>query len=193
MRLALHAHSDAPGVGGRRPTARSTPRQRDPLARCLFILLLCGCTPAPQPNARLEAAIERFERAAEKAEAAAAAAEASAQQAAAAAARQEQATPSGPFAPHLDLVGTETYRRCSEPGRKPVHGTSQATRVAQQFLRCLGLSWGKVAAVVYIRREQADWSFYRVEYGGEPGPTRDWERTVMVRTSNGQAEFPLPK
>jgi hypothetical protein len=169
-------------------------RQRDPLARCLFVLLLCGCTPAPQPNARLEAAIERFERAAEKAEAAAAAAEASAQQAAAAAARQEQATPSGPFAPHLQLVGTDAYRRCSETGRHPVHAASQAGHVAERFLRCLGLAWGKPAAIVYVRLgDKGEWSVYRVEYDEEDGPPPAWERTVMVRTSNGQAEFPLPK
>src|SRR5512143_2540764 len=105
MHVDLHAHSDASGVGERRPAARATTRDRGPFVPLLFIILICGCTAAPQHNEQLEAAIERFERAAEKAEAAAAAAEASAQQAAAAA-RQESATPSGPSAPHLGLVGT---------------------------------------------------------------------------------------
>src|SRR5512143_2641410 len=107
MHVDLHAHSDASGVGERGPAARATTRDCGPFVPLLFIILICGCTAALQHNEQLEAAIERFERAAEKAEAAAAAAEASAQQAAAAAARQESATPSGPSASHLGLVGTE--------------------------------------------------------------------------------------
>ena len=191
MLLDPHAHSDASGAGGRRPASRATTRGRGPFAVGLVIVLLCGCTAAPQPNAQLEAAIERFERAAEKAEAAAAAAEASAQQAAAAAARTEQ--PSGPFPPHLRLVGTEPYRRCSESGGNPVHDASKATRVARRFLRCLGLSWGKVMRVEYVEGQDAEWSCYAVEYGVEHWRQREWDRTVIVRASNGQAEFPLPK
>ncbi|MEO8605979.1 MAG: hypothetical protein ABI629_25640 [bacterium] len=165
-------------------TARTALRGR---TGALLVLagLLCGCAPATHDNARLEAAVERFERAAARAEAAAAAAEASAQQAAAAAARVEPAVPSRPA--YYRVRGTPQFQTCSAAGRGPVRNVAQAAAIAQRFLHCLKFSWGKVVHTVYVPHDAAEWRAYRVEYANpDPG---DGERTVIVRAQNGQAEF----
>jgi len=152
--------------------------------------LTWGCASTAQHD-QLEAAVARFEGAAARAEAAAAAADASAQQAAAAAARVS-AVASAPVAPHLQLSGSDAYRRCSEARRGPVRDSAQAVGRAQEFLHCLGLAWGTAAHTRYVGREPAERSFYSVEYGVAPGPSR-WERIVLVGAGDGRADFPPPR
>lgn len=165
-------------------------RRRQPGRRRLvlpILSLLCGCASSAQ-NDQLEAAVVRFEAAAARAEAAAAAADASAQQAAAAAARIAPRFPAGPFPPYLQLHGSQAYRRCSAAGRAPVQNTAQAVRLTQQFLRCMGLRWGKPTHT----GADGQGSEYSVDYGVEPGFT-DWTRRLFVDGRDGRVEFSLPR
>ncbi|MDX2168458.1 MAG: hypothetical protein SF182_15395 [Deltaproteobacteria bacterium] len=151
-----------------------------------LIVTAIGCAPAAPQNAQLEAAVERFEAAAARAEAAAAEADASAQRAAAAAQRVNAAADVPPYA---QARGTKPYRHCAELSRAAVRDAAQASDVAQRFLGCLGLDWGKVAAVSGPQAVGGR-PVYRVTYGPnawEPAPS------VLVGAADGRPDLaPAP-
>lgn len=144
----------------------------------LLTALVAGCATARPDTRQLEAAIERFERAAAQAETAAAQAEASARQAEAAARAMAADSPSP-----TTRGGDDRYRHCADAGRGPVHSATHAARIAQAFLACLDRTWGEP---VEITRVAAD--HYRVAYAaasdGDGG-----ERLVFVTTATGRPDL----
>lgn len=154
------------------------PDGRRRLGVLLIAALVAGCATAHTDTSQLEAAIERFERAAVQAETAAAQAEASARQAEAAARAMAADSP-----PRTTIEADERSRHCADAGRGPVRSATHAARIAQAFLACLDRTWGEP---VEITRGAAD--HYRVAYAaasdGDGG-----ERLVFVTTATGRPDL----
>jgi hypothetical protein len=156
------------------PTMMSVPLRATATMLLAGVSLLAGCATQRLDTTQLEAAIERFERAAVEAEAAARQAEASARQAELAA--QAAAADTGAS---RDRSG---YERCATAASGGVESAAQADGVAARFTRCLGLKWGEPTATAMVQRERRAWDVYRVEFG-------DPARTVVVAVADSRADL----
>ena len=151
------------------------------LVALLLAASLCGCATAHTDTSQLEAAIERFERAAAQAEVAAAQAQASARQAEAAAQAVAAESPSGASSAP---PGSDGYRRCAAGGGGPVRTATQAAGIAQAFLRCLELSWGEPVEIVRFAADR-----YRVGYDADPAGA---PRSVLLHSCSFVPPTNLP-
>ena len=156
------------------PTMLPVPLRATAMMLLAGASLLAGCTTQRLDTVRLEAAVERFERAAAEAVAAARQAEASARQAELAA--QAAAADTGAS---RDRSG---YERCATAASGAVESAAQAGGVAARFTRCLGLAWGEPTSTAMVQRERRAWDVYRVEFG-------DPARTVVVAITDSRADL----